>query len=881
MSLSGIGDLQSSMEIPSNYMPEMTQASPSAETFPHVNSSTRSPSPADSDKAEERSLPEFEVDTGVHGSDRQQHTNPRPGRELRRNPPPVTSEPEAQRSTPPKMSPASTVIVPATSPLPEPIAVEAIVTVVERRVQAIVQLPASTSKSVPAASVVPESNGDSVPAAAFSTLRNASPPVEETVVEPELVEESNQAVPSEGEKGAVPVEVEQDVVPALADVGKDVAAPVPAVQPKKVIAAKTKKGKGKAKGKEKVLAPPTDSPDALDLFRKSQKHPIQEVEQVEETIIEGGDEMEETNYDEYPTPQNGRKRAGRQHQPSSSPSVSTSASPRHKRQKMSEPIEAPRKRRASVSPSKSKGKATKDSHSSRGPSLPPRARSARPKRSLRELSTSAELSDLEVADDVATTSKAKRARANGTTSMVSKRARLSNKGSTSTMPFSRVFALWREDRYFYPGTITHVVGRACKILFDDDSEATVKFHDLRRCELKQGDVVRYRGDEEDPETQALTSELMVLRIERGEKGEDYSGELAKKDVMVGTKVVENFSAQQTMSKQRIDIEAICIPPEFTKKLDDRKFTELEVDQLSTLDPTAVSRALPVKAAKVVARNTPVANAVAVNLFAGFGFIVTRVVYDKPASSDASTSDEKLTSMASQEIIVEKAAFDRRLVKNGATIIDVDDLFAVDTHKPVKLVAKFASSKFSKLHTILLLADRPSTTPKYMVALALGIPCVSRLFIQASEDAGKGIDWKQFVITAGYSQALGTHAIGGQMKALTGNSFDLASFAKHHPAAALFHECSFVIVLPKKTERENQVATLRRILVAAGAQQVDFVHTVAEAKSGDKYDFVFLEDKQKISAALESHDGMANIEWMKQCLINGRVLEAERMKAVEA
>ena len=65
--------------------------------------------------------------------------------------------------------------------------------------------------------------------------------------------------------------------------------------------------------------------------------------------------------------------------------------------------------------------------------------------------------------------------------------------------------------------------------------------------------------------------------------------------------------------------------------------------------------------------------------------------------------------------------------------------------------------------------------------------------------GKGIDWKQFVITAGYSQALGTHAIGGQMKALTGNSFDLASFAKHHPAAALFHECSFVIVLPKKTE----------------------------------------------------------------------------------
>ena len=78
-----------------------------------------------------------------------------------------------------------------------------------------------------------------------------------------------------------------------------------------------------------------------------------------------------------------------------------------------------------------------------------------------------------------------------------------------------------------------------------------------------------------------------------------------------------------------------------------------------------------------------------------------------------------------------------------------------------------------------------------------------------------------------------------------------------------------------------MATLRRILVAAGAQQVDFVLTPAEARSGAEYDFVFLEDKQKLPVALESHRGIANIEWMKQCLINGRVLEAERMTAVES
>lgn len=56
-----------------------------------------------------------------------------------------------------------------------------------------------------------------------------------------------------------------------------------------------------------------------------------------------------------------------------------------------------------------------------------------------------------------------------------------------------------------------------------------------------------------------------------------------------------------------------------------------------------------------------------------------------------------------------------------------------------------------------------------------------------------------MITAGYSQALGTHAIGGQMKALTGNAFDLASFASNHPTTALFHGHSFLIVLAKKAD----------------------------------------------------------------------------------
>lgn len=83
------------------------------------------------------------------------------------------------------------------------------------------------------------------------------------------------------------------------------------------------------------------------------------------------------------------------------------------------------------------------------------------------------------------------------------------------------------------------------------------------------------------------------------------------------------------------------------------------------------------------------------------------------------------------------------------------------------------------------------------------------------------------------------------------------------------------------QRDGHVNTLRRILVAAGAEQVDFVVTVAEAKAGEKYDFVFPEDKQKSTVALDSHSGLANIEWMKQCLINGRVLEAERMRAIEA
>lgn len=80
--------------------------------------------------------------------------------------------------------------------------------------------------------------------------------------------------------------------------------------------------------------------------------------------------------------------------------------------------------------------------------------------------------------------------------------------------------------------------------------------------------------------------------------------------------------------------------------------------------------------------------------------------------------------------------------------------------------------------------------------------------------------------------------------------------------------------------DSHVLTLRSIFAAAGADKVDFVLTPDAASTGAGYDYVLLEDTHAVTDALAEHEGISNVEWLKQSLIAGEVLPAKRFAAPE-
>lgn len=542
------------------------------------------------------------------------------------------------------------------------------------------------------------------------------------------------------------------------------------------------KGKGKARFRS-----PSGSPDELDLFKKSQARARldeqigETLEHVDETMVD----FVETNIEEAPPVK--RRKATFTLPPSR---ASSSSSKVQKRGRDATPADdddddptGPSNRRRSLPAKKSKTSAL-----ARAKSLPTKKGGRRPARRASVLPTEPAASENDDSEEM---------------------------GASTSVPFTRILGEWRDDKFFYPGTIVMVVGRDVQVLFDDESKAKLKFSEIRRCELRQGDYVRYRGDEIETETQAdaLAGDVRVVRVERGLTGQDALGELFQDDIVVASRP----RVPATAAKDRLTLASICIPPERSTQLDDRKLTQDDIARLlghrsaSTSTSTSLLPAAPrTSSSSFTVTRTPN------SLFEGIAFLVTRVDFSTPDIPSPRGGKKRAKS---DDPVAQKASYARLLLANGATIIETSDLFTIDSSDADHLRIIFPTSSFVGIHTILLLADRPSTTPKFLVALALRIPCISREYVAACIDKvsysfftgstltsrqGEQLDWKRFVITSGYLQHLRTHGVGGQLTALLKSTFDLASIEASHEDGPVLGAVSFLVVVPRKGKTPTEV-----------------------------------------------------------------------------
>lgn len=297
-----------------------------------------------------------------------------------------------------------------------------------------------------------------------------------------------------------------------------------------------------------------------------------------------------------------------------------------------------------------------------------------------------------------------------------------------TAPFTRIFGLWRDDGWWYPCTILSTTSSGLKVIFDDESKGTLKWGEIRKCELKRGDYFKYRGDDIETETQAetLNEELRVLRVEIGITGDDREEgvELKADDIVVGTPLHVALEDQQEVEKkQRLIIAAICIPGHHSSQFDDRKLSEEEVAGLRGVDKVHPQENLPLLPSPVEVKDSPLVINKRKGMFSGIGFLFTKA----PALTKKGS---KPPSQA--EVQSEKETYTKLLRSQGGTVIEITQLYTIDVDRDSKEISlDFALDSLKGLHTVILLADRPSTTTKFLVALALGIPCVSMEFVATS------------------------------------------------------------------------------------------------------------------------------------------------------
>jgi len=182
----------------------------------------------------------------------------------------------------------------------------------------------------------------------------------------------------------------------------------------------------------------------------------------------------------------------------------------------------------------------------------------------------------------------------------------------------------------------------------------------------------------------------------------------------------------------------------------------------------------------------------------------------------------------------------------------------------------------------LVADDSSLKPKFLIALALGVPCVSTSWVQESANFNAEQEWTPHMLPQGYSEPLGARA-SQQVDFDWGNSVHhLKQIMENKVACKLFNKKSILCVgseiVPANKGRKNisekaQEArnAVTRIILSMGAKRVEAVTEITYASySIAAYDYVVIKEPTQYKSDLQ--DGhVVTWAWVKDCLIASRLL----------
>lgn len=265
--------------------------------------------------------------------------------------------------------------------------------------------------------------------------------------------------------------------------------------------------------------------------------------------------------------------------------------------------------------------------------------------------------------------------------------RLKSAGSTiSRVGATRVFAFWSGNSLYYSGVIhEHMNGNEYNVKFDDGNEGVVSTDDMRTHNLRVGDLVRIDNKAKDHKVVQVNNRTDIVSVDILGEAE----ELPLKEIGISAKMIASMWQDRQVDKR-------AITP--VMRIMDTKPTP------SPSRSAASFRSLNAKGSRPSHK-----------FLQKVGLIVSL--------SGNNTNDRTKDGRSRSDIL--------NAVRDSGGVV-VDDLF-----KYLRMDISYSSNRWigeladiqwigepKELDRLFLLADDCNLKPKYLMALALGIPCLS-------------------------------------------------------------------------------------------------------------------------------------------------------------
>ncbi|KIJ69316.1 hypothetical protein HYDPIDRAFT_80042 [Hydnomerulius pinastri MD-312] len=429
------------------------------------------------------------------------------------------------------------------------------------------------------------------------------------------------------------------------------------------------------------------------------------------------------------------------------------------------------------------------------------------------------------------------------------RSGMSSTRALAHEPATRVFALWKQDGHYYSGTV-YSQGPRNKYLikFDDGTDDEVELKNMRRCELVIGDNVILNQENIRGNVSAITqmeSEgLVQVEVDDGAEVEFFEVEL--KEIRIANRSLQNQWKTRMLTAGTI---VTIVRP---KLLAD-----------TTPSKQSLMSTVSAKAQRELAKT---------------GFVVTL----SPKNSNPEQTKDNMMLAIKQH--------------GGLVIDDWSSVFAMEgkhsqsNKRWVATPDDFRWKKETNVDRVFLLSDDANQKPKFLLALALGIPCLS--FEWLTKPKTFSSDWQPFLLSAGYSDTLGAR-ISQLVDLDWGNCIEhLTDIMANRVAPKLFSEktvlcigADFVPLPPQRSRKNLSEAERSReasrvvpwIILCMGASKVEAVTDAKQVSASQmqSFDYIIVKERGDVGRVdLGDNVEVGHVNWVKECLISSRMVPLE-------